>query len=297
MTLCRIVFRWIKQIARHLGERRAAVAIIVALAAPVLIGCSALAIDVGFWYGTHEALQTASDAGALAAARFGSTDPAALATAAMAAANAATGNSFNFAPGSPDFTVSMEPTPTGETITVAASAPGDKFLSSIFYAGTPILRASAVAVVRTSTTPPPTATCFSSSSYTYVTPNGNGVAFTHVAGVDPVRCGDTALIQPLTNLSRGQSGTVEDLPIRLNDNGGALPAQGLAANQPSSTPGCSASYDPASPTADPGQPVSAMVNGVQTFFGPATVVQQGGGWGGGGWGGGGGWNGGGQQQT
>ena len=278
----------ILRIASRLRDRRAAVAIIVALSAPVLVGFSALAVDVTYWYGTHEALQTAADAGALAAARFGTTNQAALQTVAANAANAATGNQFKFTPGSSSFVVAPSTSPNGVNVAVTASAPGGKFLSSVIYSGTPILQASAVAALQGNYTPPASATCFSSSSYTYVVPNGNGVGFTHVAGIDPVNCGNTSLIQPLTYLAQGQSGTVQDLPIRLNDNGGTLPSQGLANNTPNYVPGCSAAYNPNNPTTNASQPSSVVVNGVQTFFGPATLVQPtGGGWGGG-WGGNGG---------
>lgn len=271
----------ILRFASSLRDRRAAVAVIVALTAPVIVGFSALSVDVTYWYGTHEALQTAADAGALAAARLGTINQAALQAVAANAANAATGDQFKFTPGSASFIVAPSTSPNGVNVAVTAAAPGDKFLSSVVYSGTPILQASAVAALQGNYTPPPSATCFSSISYTYVTPNGDGVGFTHVAGVDPVDCGNTSLIQPLTGFAQGQSGTVQDLPIRLNDNGGVLPAPGLTTNRPSYVPGCSASYDPSNPTASASAPSSVVANEVQTFFGPATLVQSaGGGWGG-----------------
>lgn len=269
----------ILRIVSALRDRRAAVAIIVALTAPVLVGFSALAVDGTYWYGTHEALQTAADAGALAAARVGSTDQSVLQTVAANAANAATNNQFNFSPNSSSFIVTPSTAPNGVSVAVTASAPDDKFLSSVIYSGTPILQASAVAALHASYTPPASGTCFSSSSYTYVTPNGNGVGFTHVAGIDPVACGNTSLIQPLTSFSRGRSGTVQPMPIRLNDNGGSLPSPGLASNQPNYVPGCGSAYNPSNPTTNPSDPASVVANGVQTFFGPATLVQPAGGWG------------------
>ena len=44
-----------------------AIAVIVALACVALIGISALAVDVGYWYSTKRQMQTAADSGALAA--------------------------------------------------------------------------------------------------------------------------------------------------------------------------------------------------------------------------------------
>jgi Putative Flp pilus-assembly TadE/G-like len=52
----------------RLRERKAAVALIIALAAPLLIAATGLAVDVGYWYEQQEALQSATDAAAIAAA-------------------------------------------------------------------------------------------------------------------------------------------------------------------------------------------------------------------------------------
>lgn len=263
--------RWFHRLKTLPRDKRAVVALIVAITAPALIGFAALAVDVTSWYGTHESLQIAADAGALAAARLGSSDPTALQTVALAAANQATNNQFNFNADTPGFQVTQTSTSTGENVTLSVSAPGDKYLSSVIYAGQPMLSAIAVAALHTNYTPPPTATCFSSSSYTYITPSNNGVGSAHVAGIDPVACGDTALIQPLASFTNGHSGTVQDVPIVLNNNGGALPSASNANNVPSFTPQCSALYNPADPTTNAAQPYSAVFNGVQTFFGPATL--------------------------
>lgn len=56
-----------------IADRRGVVAIIVALCAPVLIGCVALAIDVSYWYGTKQILQNAADAAAMSAAMSNTT--------------------------------------------------------------------------------------------------------------------------------------------------------------------------------------------------------------------------------
>jgi Flp pilus assembly protein TadG len=262
------LFHKLKTLAK---DHRAVVALIVALTAPALIGFAAFAVDVTSWYGTHESLQIAADAGALAAARLGSSDPTALQTVAISAANNATNNQFHFSAKTPGLVVTQSSTSTGQNVTVTSSAVGDKYLSSVIYAGQPMLSAVAVATLHTNYTPPPSATCFSSSSYTYITPSNNGVGSAHVAGIDPVACGDTALIQPLASFTQGRSGTVQDVPIVLNNDGGGLPSAGAANNVPSFTPQCSALYNPADPTTNPAEPYSAVFNGVQTFFGPATM--------------------------
>jgi Flp pilus assembly protein TadG len=55
-------------LCKALLQRRAAVALIVALSSPVLIGVTGLAVDAGFWYQQQVSLQSAADAAALAAA-------------------------------------------------------------------------------------------------------------------------------------------------------------------------------------------------------------------------------------
>jgi len=56
-------------IARKMNENRGATAIIVAISLFVLIGFLALAVDVGYLYGTRNELQNVADAAALAATR------------------------------------------------------------------------------------------------------------------------------------------------------------------------------------------------------------------------------------
>ncbi|HET9148413.1 MAG TPA: pilus assembly protein TadG-related protein [Acetobacteraceae bacterium] len=81
---------------RRLASRRAAVALIVALAAPVLIGATALGTDVAYWYGSREALQTAVDAAAFSAAHFANVNasPQVIEAIAVLAANEAANNQF-----------------------------------------------------------------------------------------------------------------------------------------------------------------------------------------------------------
>ncbi len=85
-----------RQLRARLADRRAAVALIVAIAAPLLIGVTALGTDTAYWYGSQEAVQTAVDAAAFSAAHFATANtPAAVIEAvAVQAANQAANNQF-----------------------------------------------------------------------------------------------------------------------------------------------------------------------------------------------------------
>jgi hypothetical protein len=80
-----------------LAERRAAVALIVAISAPVLIGFTALGTDVAYWYGSREAVQTAVDAAAISVAHFAAatTQHRAFEAVGVMAANQAVNNQFS----------------------------------------------------------------------------------------------------------------------------------------------------------------------------------------------------------
>lgn len=273
--------RYVRALSRAVSRRRGAIALIVALSAPVLVGFGAMAVDLTYWYGTQESLQTAADAGALAAARTDSSDPLVLQTVAANAANAATGGIYRFSAGSTALSISQQGQTQGMAVSVIASAATPLFLGGILGLQKPQLQASATAQLHNTYVPPASATCFSSSSYTYVAPNGQGgFGFTHEAGVDPTTCGNTSLIQPLAPLQPGYSGQVQDMPIELTSGGGAIPNSSIANDVPSYVPSCSASYNPNAPTTSANTPSSVTNYGVTTYFGPATMVQSGGGWGG-----------------
>src|SRR3546814_13161443 len=73
---------------RILGDQRGAIAVITALALPVLLGFAALGVDVAGWYAQARAIQTAADAAALSAAlgSMRTTDPAQIQPAALRSA-------------------------------------------------------------------------------------------------------------------------------------------------------------------------------------------------------------------
>lgn len=85
------------RLERRFG-RRATVALIVALTAPVLIAVTGLSVDVGYWYEHQESLQSGADAAAVAVADSVINDKVTSASAAtnyaIEGANAATNNQF-----------------------------------------------------------------------------------------------------------------------------------------------------------------------------------------------------------
>lgn len=242
--------------------------------APGLIGASALAVETSDWYATHQALQIAADAGALAAARVDSTDTAVLETVAANAANAATGDTFKFSNATGNIAVLPRKTSNGVSVSVTTKGRPQQIIASILGPALPELSAQAGALSKVTVTPPPDSTCYSSNSYTYVTPTGGGLDWAHVAGIDPVKCGNTDLIQPLVNYLSGAEGQLVDQAIHLNDNNGSPLSSSLTNNKPSVVPDCNKSYDPNQPTTDASNPGSVTVDGVKTYFGKATVKSQ-----------------------
>lgn len=96
---------WLKkfyQLSMVFRNRRAGVALIVAMATPLLIAITGLAVDAGYWYQQQENLQSAADAAALNAAMndqllaqsSNATKASAALPGATAAANNATNNQF-----------------------------------------------------------------------------------------------------------------------------------------------------------------------------------------------------------
>lgn len=141
-----ILFRVIRnrlQAVRSLPSgSRAAVAMIVGLALPVLIGAAGLAVDAAYWYAQSQSVQTAADAGAMAAARVILAAPQSEAAVATNAANIATHNQFNFAANSPN-TISVSQQNNQVTVIAAVQAP--LFLSRVVFSGPVAIRASASA--------------------------------------------------------------------------------------------------------------------------------------------------------
>ncbi len=143
--MTRFITHWLTDVLRRpahwlrrkLYGRRAAVAVVVALSAPVLIASTGLAIDVGYWYQQQDNLQLAADAAAMAAASAELNNSSAITTASAAmpyaqlAANNASGGRYNLNGGGGVLTLSISSTtsPASGTAWLAtASAPRQSFL-------------------------------------------------------------------------------------------------------------------------------------------------------------------------
>ncbi|NNM58181.1 pilus assembly protein TadG-related protein [Acidocella sp.] len=127
-----------------LSSRRGTIALIVALAAPLLIAATALSVDVGFWYQQQDTLQSAADAAALAAAHaanYGADSVENVEPLALAAANMASNNQFSLT--SAQLVLSNPPVPasaSGTKITAwqaTATIPRGSFFSAVKGLGLP----------------------------------------------------------------------------------------------------------------------------------------------------------------
>jgi Flp pilus assembly protein TadG len=122
---------------RRRGDERGAVAVLVALMLPFLLGMAGLAVDVGSWYLTQGQLQAAADAAALAGAADLPSSPSGADTYAQTiAAKDASGATAT--PTTPYNGSSSE-------IKVTLSEPGSLWFSSVLGIKAPTITASAVA--------------------------------------------------------------------------------------------------------------------------------------------------------
>jgi Flp pilus assembly protein TadG len=202
----------------RLVRRRAAVAIMVALSAPVLLGMAGLVTDVTYWYGSRQAMQLAADAGAMAAARSGQANQATLQTIAVNAANMATDNRYGFNTNNLSVTLTNGgasfKTPSGtqsipsstssasafSTVTVSATTPAPVFFSGILGVRQSALGASASSTLRKNILPP-------TNSTLYVPGDNSGPNF-HVGGANFVPSSDLGVQLTESNLSGGNSGYI-----------------------------------------------------------------------------------------
>ena len=127
-----------------LSNRRAGIALIVALSAPLLIAATGLSVDVGYWYQEQESLQSAADAAAYAAATadldYGATNAQSAGPFALAAANNATHNQFGLT--SSTLTLTLTPAASGASpaITIwqaSVQIPRGSFFSGVRGPGLP----------------------------------------------------------------------------------------------------------------------------------------------------------------
>ena len=198
----------------RLTTRRAAVAIMVALSAPVLLGMAGLVTDVTYWYGSRQAMQLAADAGAMAAARSGQSSQSTLQTVAVNAANLATNNQYGFNSNNLVVTVnnggSSFQTPAGNqpvnsqatfsTVTVLAKTPAPVFFSAILGMPQSTLAASASSTLQKNIQPP--------TNSTLLALTGNTGPTFHVGGLNFIPSGSVGVNLTSAGLANGNSGAI-----------------------------------------------------------------------------------------
>jgi hypothetical protein len=185
----------------RLRDRKAAVALIIALSTPLLIAATGLTVDIGYWYEQQEALQSATDAAAVAAAtaadKYGVTTPAVAENFALTAANQATSSQLGLTSSTLTLsTASMMVNGTASTQwTASASIPRRSFFSAVGgrgFMGIPIgtQTASAAADVVVPTSP----ACLIATQGTISVTGGSEVVGTNcsVASNDATGCSMSA---------------------------------------------------------------------------------------------------------
>jgi len=160
-----------------------------AMALPVILGGTGFTVDVGLWYAQQSALQSATDAAAMKAARDLSTNPAVTAAVlesdAISAANAASGSQFNLSSANLTTTQLTDQ----RQVQVSAKVPGLGFFSKTLMTKQINISASSVAGV-SYTLISTQATCYAFDSDNYLYSTGLGTIDTsHSAGIDAFKCG------------------------------------------------------------------------------------------------------------
>lgn len=131
---------------RLLHDRRAAVAPLVAVALPAIMGAAALAVDIGMYFLEQQRLQLAADAAAMGAALLLPNSPSTsdLQSAALQAARDASGNAVIGTLATP---VNVSATATTVTVTLSSQANG--FFAPVLNVLAPTLAATAMAGLKT----------------------------------------------------------------------------------------------------------------------------------------------------
>jgi Flp pilus assembly protein TadG len=233
-----------------LCDRRAAVALMIAIMAPLLIAATGLVVDVGYWYQEEVNLQNAADAAALAMAQgyitynaTTQTQQTQLQPLAVAAANNATSNQYSLTSAS----VVITGTTTSWTATVTAPQKG--FFSQVqgpglggFHLGTQ--SASATASVAQTTSPP----CLLATGTTGTVITNSGGAL-----VQGVNCTIAANSSSATSVTvSGGSGIIEGSSVNTVGNVSISGSNGyIGENQGTIPYGTSAATPNGSATADP----------------------------------------------
>jgi len=247
-----------KVFTRLRASRRAGLALMTGLALPFLIGAAGLATDSAFWFAQHSALQSAVDAGAVAAARDMETIPAgaanpdaitpAIITDVVTAANNASSNQFGLTAASLNIRTLGAASQGGDPrrVQVDATAPAKLFFSPAVHMGNFNISTRAVAGVSYSLISTQ-ATCQALDSFTYIYSTGFGTLETaHSSGIDPYTCGQAAIVPPLPVDTYCNGGILGCLlaqvttPLGLNIGGALMPVAFQVEPSSSSTPNNSA---------------------------------------------------------
>jgi Flp pilus assembly protein TadG len=174
---------------RFRKNRRAGIAVMTALSLPVIVAAGGFTVDVGIWDGQQTALQAATDAGAVKAARDLALNPATtsatLASDALTAANAASAQQFSLAASNLTVTQLTD----SRQVQVSAVIPAEHFFSQVLFPNAVNIRASSTGGVAYSTVSSQ-ATCYAVNGFTYIYSTGFGTIDTaHSSGLDSFKCG------------------------------------------------------------------------------------------------------------
>lgn len=188
------------RLARLRRDQGGAVAIIMALVIPILVGAVGLAVEVGMWYAERRSLQTAADAAAMGAAwelniAGGNATAAATADAVRNGFSAAGGGSI---------TVTTPPASgayagDASAVQVSLTEPQPLLFAGLFLAGPVTVTTTAVAQAG-----PPTAYCILALSASAA----SAVSVTGSAGVSLSGCGVHSNSNSSTALTVSGSGTL-----------------------------------------------------------------------------------------
>jgi Flp pilus assembly protein TadG len=121
---------------------------IVGILLPVLLGFTAMSLDIGWWYGDLQSEQMTANAAALAGARALSYGMAASDTTAMQAVvnqAASTASSINESSKLTETIQQDQASSASGQVTILSSNPGPLFLSRIFLSASPKISSQAVA--------------------------------------------------------------------------------------------------------------------------------------------------------
>jgi Flp pilus assembly protein TadG len=245
------------KILRRLRDRSAAVALMIAIAAPLLIAFTGLVVDVGYWYQEEVNLQNAADAAALAMAQGYITFNATTQTQqtqilplAVAAANNATSNQYNLT----STMVVITGTTTRWTATI--TAPQQGFFSLVRGPGLGGFRlgtqsASATASVAQAVSPP----CLLATATT-----GTGITTSGAALVQGVNCTINANSSSASSITvSGGSGVITGSSVNTVGNVSISGSNGYIGKNQSPVPyGTTAATPNGSATPDPLASMGAM---------------------------------------